>query len=52
LRLAIAGRYNRHKQTTFPSNLLVKGQNTIALKLVNVKDDGGVMYDAIKLEAQ
>ena len=51
-RSAVAGGYYQRKQITFPSNLLAKGQNTMALKLVNVKDGGGVMYDAIKLEAQ
>lgn len=50
-RSAVAGGYYNKQLVTFPSSLLKKGMNTVALKLPDVKDGGGIMYDVIKLEA-
>jgi rhamnogalacturonan endolyase len=35
---------------TFPASLLKVGSNTIAFKMTNVNNGGGIMYDFIKLE--
>lgn len=50
-RSAIAGGYYYKQLVKFPSTLLKQGENIISLKLPDVKDGGGIMYDVIKLEA-
>lgn len=49
-RSAIAGGYYQQHAITFDASLLKQGVNTISLTLPNVKQGGGIMYDAIKLE--
>jgi rhamnogalacturonan endolyase len=49
-RSAIAGGYYQQHALTFDASLLKQGVNTISLTLPNVKQGGGIMYDAIKLE--
>jgi rhamnogalacturonan endolyase len=51
-RSAVAGGYYYKLQVPFSSGLLKSGENTISLKLPNVKEGGGIMYDVIKLEAK
>lgn len=51
-RSATAGGYYQKVLIKFEAALLRNKGNTIALKLPNVKDGGGVMYDAIKLELE
>jgi rhamnogalacturonan endolyase len=50
-RSAVAGGYYQELELSFPAALLKKGKNTISLRLPNVKAGGGLMYDALKLEA-
>ncbi len=50
-RSAVLGGYYQKEEIKFAASLLNKGKNTISLRLPNVKVGGGVMYDAIKLEA-
>ena len=50
-RSAVAGGYYFKQSVNFPSSLLKKGENTISLKLPDVKEGGGIMYDVLKLEA-
>lgn len=50
-RSAVAGGYYFKQLVNFPSSLLEKGVNVISLKLPDVKEGGGIMYDVIKLEA-
>ncbi len=50
-RSAVAGGYYNKLLVPFPSSLLKKGSNTVSLRLPDVKDGGGIMYDVIKLEA-
>ncbi|MGE5520472.1 MAG: polysaccharide lyase family protein [Candidatus Dadabacteria bacterium] len=51
-RSAVAGGYYYNLQVPFSSTLLNKGDNVISLRLPNVKQGGGIMYDVIKLEAK
>lgn len=51
-RSAVAGGYYQLKELIFPSRYLLKGNNTIELKMVQCKPGAGIMYDAIKLEAK
>lgn len=51
-RSAVAGGYYQKIEVPFDAALLKEKDNTIALQLPNVKDGGGVMYDAVKLELQ
>lgn len=51
-RSAVAGGFYQLLEIPFNPQLLQKGENTITLKLPDVKDGGGIMYDAIKLEAE
>ena len=44
-----SGRY-RNCEIKFPANLLKLGDNSISFKMTKVGEDGGVMYDIIKLE--
>ncbi|MBC7912833.1 MAG: hypothetical protein H7Y07_01805 [Pyrinomonadaceae bacterium] len=50
-RSAIAGGYYQKKQVIFASSLLKPGKNVIAFKMIRVHPKSGLMYDAIKLEA-
>jgi rhamnogalacturonan endolyase len=50
-RSAVAGGYYFKQELSFSSSLLKQGDNVISLKLPDVKDGGGIMYDVIKLEA-
>jgi rhamnogalacturonan endolyase len=50
-RSAVLGGYYQQLTLRFPAALLKKGSNTLSLKLPNVKSGGGIMYDAIRLEA-
>ena len=50
-RSAILGGYYQQKEIGFPASKLKPGKNNITLSLPDVKPGGGVMYDAIKLEA-
>jgi rhamnogalacturonan endolyase len=50
-RSAITGGYYQCLQVKFPGNLLKKGPNTISFVL-KAKPGAGVMYDAVKLEAE
>ena len=36
----------------FPADLLVKGENTVRFAMTAVGNNGGVMYDTIKLEVE
>lgn len=51
-RSAIAGGYYQKLELKFPASLLQQGDNTISFKTPNTKPGGGIMYDAIKLEAK
>ncbi len=51
-RSAVAGGYYQKLELKFPAALLKQGSNTLSFKLPDVKEGGGVMYDAIKLEAK
>ena len=51
-RSAVAGGYYQLKELIFPSRYLLKGNNTVELKMVQCKPGAGIMYDAIKLEAK
>ncbi|GGH75761.1 rhamnogalacturonan endolyase [Filimonas zeae] len=51
-RSAVAGGYYQLLEIPFDSKLLTSGNNTITLQLPDVKNGGGIMYDAIKLEAE
>lgn len=51
-RSAIAGGYYQLKTFKFASSLLQNGNNKLSFVLSSLKDGGGVMYDAIKLEAK
>jgi rhamnogalacturonan endolyase len=49
-RSSILGGYYQQQEVRFAASLLKAGENTIAFKLPNVKNGGGIMYDVIKLE--
>lgn len=49
-RSAVNGGYYQKKTITFPASLLSVGMNAIDLRLVDVGEKGGIMYDVIKLE--
>lgn len=51
-RSAMAGGYYQLLEIPFDSKLLTAGNNTLTLQLPDVKNGGGIMYDAIKLEAE
>ncbi len=51
-RSAVAGGYYQKLELKFPASLLKQGNNSISFRLPDVKEGGGVMYDAIKLEAR
>ncbi|MDE3237160.1 MAG: hypothetical protein KGO81_14510 [Bacteroidota bacterium] len=51
-RSAVAGGYYQLQRITFPSTLLLKGNNHIDLTIQSMKEGAGIMYDAIKLEAR
>ncbi|WP_159445046.1 polysaccharide lyase family protein [Filimonas lacunae] len=51
-RSAVAGGYYQLLEIPFDGSLLQKGNNIITLQLPDVKNGGGIMYDAIKLEAE
>jgi len=51
-RSAIAGGYYQKLELKFPASLLQQGNNTISFKTPSTKPGGGIMYDAIKLEAK
>lgn len=51
-RSAVAGGYYQLLEIPFAASLLQKGDNVITLQLPDVKNGGGIMYDAIKLEAE
>jgi rhamnogalacturonan endolyase len=51
-RSAIAGGFYQQHTIRLDAGLLKKGVNTISLTLPNVKEGGGIMYDAIKLEVK
>lgn len=44
-----SGRY-RNCEIKFPASLLKEGDNTISFRMTKVGNDGGIMYDIIKLE--
>jgi rhamnogalacturonan endolyase len=50
-RSAVAGGYYQKQVIPFPSYFFKKESNIVSLKLPDVKDGGGIMYDVIKLEA-
>ena len=49
-RSSILGGYYQQQEIPFAASLLKQGENTISLRLPNVKYGGGIMYDAIRLE--
>ena len=49
-RSAVAGGYYYKLEVPFESALLKEGENIVELKLPDVKDGGGIMYDVIKME--
>jgi rhamnogalacturonan endolyase len=49
-RSSILGGYYQQQKVPFAASLLKQGENTLSLRLPNVKYGGGIMYDAIKLE--
>jgi rhamnogalacturonan endolyase len=49
-RSSILGGYYQQQEIPFPASMLKQGENTISLRLPNVKYGGGIMYDAIRLE--
>jgi rhamnogalacturonan endolyase len=51
-RSAMAGGYYQQHTISLDAGLLRKGANTISFSLPNVKEGGGIMYDAIKLEVK
>jgi rhamnogalacturonan endolyase len=51
-RSAVAGGYYQKLELKFPASLLQQGDNTLSLKIPAIKPGGGIMYDAIKLEAK
>lgn len=51
-RSAVAGGYYQLLEIPFAASLLQNGDNIISLQLPDVKNGGGIMYDAIKLEAE
>jgi rhamnogalacturonan endolyase len=51
-RSAIAGGYYQTRQLVLKANTLIKGQNSLQLKLVNPKPGAGVMYDALLMSSR
>lgn len=49
-RSAVLGGKHSVQKLIFPASSLVKGNNTISLKMTSVGSRGGVIYDCIKLE--
>lgn len=50
-RSAVQGGKHTVRTCTFPTSLLKKGQNKIDFIMSGIKNNGGVMWDCIKLEA-
>ena len=50
-RSAMSGGFYQQRSLSFPADLLKQGKNIVSLDLIKVNPKGGVMYDAIKLEA-
>ena len=49
-RSALRGGRYRHREIRFPAQMLHEGSNTITFNMISVRENGGLMYDMIKLE--